>query len=117
MIFFKKLSQFIREVADDQRIPSRDKKILLVFLILIASPIDLIPDWIPLIGLLDDFVILSIVLDYLFNVLDADILMSHYPWSMKSFAPLRRGARMIAVFTPNWVKKKIWSFEADPLKK
>ena len=78
---------------------------------LVLSPIDLIPDWIPIIGIMDDVVIMAIVLDYFFNHLDQDILLSHYPWGMKSFIRMRRAARMVAYFSPNWVKAKIWSFK------
>ena len=81
----KKIIQFIKDVSQDERIPERDKKILLVLVALIISPIDIIPDWIPLIGIIDDLVILAVVLDYLFSVLDRDVLLSHYPFSLKSF--------------------------------
>jgi uncharacterized membrane protein YkvA (DUF1232 family) len=114
MGFFKKLVQFIRNVAEDERIPPRDKKVILTFLALVLSPIDLIPDWIPIIGLLDDLVIIAFVLDYFFNVLDDSILLSHYPWGMKSFTSVRRGAKVIAVLTPQVLKDKIWKYQPAP---
>ena len=67
-------------MAKDERIPDRDKALLVALVALVISPSDLIPDWIPLFGMLDDIVIIAIVLDYLFNRLDQDILLSHYPW-------------------------------------
>ncbi len=69
MNFFNKLKTFITDVANDERIPSRDKKILLMMVALVLSPFDLIPDWIPIIGLLDDLIIISFILDYFFTVL------------------------------------------------
>jgi uncharacterized membrane protein YkvA (DUF1232 family) len=111
MKFFKDLISFIRNVAQDPRIPERDKKVLLVFLALVVSPFDIIPDWIPLFGVLDDAVIVAIILDYLFNHLDQEILLSHYPWGMKSFLRTRRAARFVAVITPSWVKERIWQFK------
>jgi len=82
----KQLIEFIKNVAKDERIPERDKTILLALLALIISPIDFIPDWIPIFGVLDDFVMIALVLDYFFNHIDQVILLSHYPWGMKSFA-------------------------------
>ena len=114
MRFFKDLHEFIRNVANDERIPARDKKLLLAFVALIISPVDLIPDWIPVIGLLDDLIILALVLDYLFNILDNEILLSHYPWGMKSFAAIRRTARLLALLTPGFIKSKIWKYEGSP---
>lgn len=111
MRFLKELIQFIRSVAEDSRIPDRDKKVLLAMLALIISPFDIIPDWIPIIGLLDDLVLMAVVLDYLFNVLDQSILLSHYPWGMKSFIAVRRAARFVAFLTPRFIKERIWKYE------
>jgi len=108
---FKELIAFIRSVANDERIPERDKKILLVFVALIVSPFDIIPDWIPVLGVLDDLILVALILDYFFNILDQEILLSHFPWSLKAFARIRWGARMIALLTPNFIKEKIWKYK------
>jgi uncharacterized membrane protein YkvA (DUF1232 family) len=110
MEYFKKLTQFIKDVANDPRIPEADKTLLLVLVALILSPIDLIPDWIPVIGLLDDLLMLSIILDYFFNHLESSVLLSHYPWGMKSFIRVKKISRSIAFFTPRWIKNKIWKY-------
>lgn len=112
--FLNTLAGFIRAVAEDQRIPSRDKKVILALLALVLSPVDLIPDWIPFFGWLDDFVIIAIVLDYFFEVLDQEIILSHYPWDMKSYVWLRRAARMITRFAPEGFKRWVWKFEGSP---
>lgn len=117
MTFFRKLIDFVKAVANDERIPPRDKRVILALLALILSPIDLIPDWIPLIGVVDDFVIMAIVLDYFFNVLDDQILLSHYPWGMKSFVTVRRIARFVTVLTPPILKNKIWKYEPSVFKR
>lgn len=111
MKYVKELFLFIQNVAKDERIPGADKKIILIILALIISPIDLIPDWIPFIGWLDDLVLLGIVLDYFFNYIEKDLLLSHFPWSLKAFIRLRRGAGIITLFTPSWIKNKIWTYK------
>ena len=113
---FKELVKFIQDVAQDERIPSRDKKTILVCVALVASPIDLIPDWIPVIGWIDDLVLLALVVDYLFRVLDSEILLSHFPWSMKKFVFIRRWARVISSLTPNFVRDYIWQYRPSPYK-
>lgn len=114
MKFFQDLKKFLMDVANDERIPSRDKKVLLAMIALLISPFDIIPDWIPVIGLLDDFIILSFIMDYFFSVLDSNLLLSHYPWGMKSFARLRAIARAMQFFVPNFVKKRLWQYVGDP---
>lgn len=111
--FFSDFSQFLKAVANDERIPQRDKAVLIALIALLASPFDLIPDWIPILGLLDDVVILALVCDYFFNKLDQEILLSHYPWGMKSFIRVRRLARMIAWITPAVVKDKLWKYQGS----
>ena len=112
--FANDLIEFIKKVGADERIPSRDKKVIIALVALVISPFDILPDWIPIIGLIDDIVILAIVLDYLFNVLDQNILLSHYPWGMKSYTWIRRAARTITGLTPTFVKNWVWKYEPDP---
>ncbi len=114
MNFAKSLIEFVKEVARDPKIPSRDKRVILVLLALIISPFDLIPDWIPVYGLLDDFVMIAIVMDYFFNVLDDQMLLSHYPFGMKSFATVRRAGRTLAIFSPSFLMNLIWRYKPLP---
>lgn len=114
MKFFKDIKDFLTNTANDERIPSRDKKIVLALVALIISPLDLIPDWIPIIGLLDDVIVLSVVLDYFFSVLDSRILLSHFPWDMKAFARLRGISRALQFLVPRFLKKKLWTYVGEP---
>jgi uncharacterized membrane protein YkvA (DUF1232 family) len=114
MGFFKDLIQFIKAVANDERIPERDKKVVLAMLALVISPFDIIPDWIPVFGLMDDMVLIALILDYFFNVLDQDILLSHYPWGMKSYVRTQRAARTVAFITPSFIKNRIWKYQPSP---
>ncbi len=115
--FGSQLVGFIKNVANDERIPARDKKVVLALLALVISPMDLIPDWIPIFGVMDDVVMIAVVLDYFFEVLDQEIILSHYPWGMKSYLWLRRASKLITALTPSAVKKHIWKYEPDPYKK
>ncbi len=114
MKFLKDLKDFLFNTAKDPRIPERDKKILLAMIALLISPFDIIPDWIPVFGLLDDLIIVSLILDYFFRVLDRDVLLSHYPWGMKSFVRLKSLTHFTQYFVPRFVKKKLWSYVGSP---
>ncbi len=114
MTFFTKLKTFITDVANDTRIPSKDKKILLAMVALVLSPFDIIPDWIPVFGIIDDVIIISIILDYFFEVLDSQLLLSHFPWNMTRFAQVRRVSRALQIFVPKFIKKKLWSYVGSP---
>ncbi len=107
----KELMQFLKNVSTDPRIPDRDRIVLVALIGLIISPFDIIPDWIPIIGWMDDAVIFAVVLDYFFNHLDQTILLSHYPWGMKSYVRLRKTAQFVAQVTPSAIKGKIWAYK------
>jgi uncharacterized membrane protein YkvA (DUF1232 family) len=63
----------LKRVSTHPRLPRRCK-ILAAFLIMYAvSPIDLIPDFIPVLGQLDDLIILPIGLWILYKMVPADI--------------------------------------------
>jgi uncharacterized membrane protein YkvA (DUF1232 family) len=113
MKFFRDLVQFLKDTANDPRIPQRDKRVLITLLALVASPFDVIPDWIPIFGVLDDVVIIAIICDYFFNKLDLEVLLSHYPWGMNSYIRVRRTARFIALITPSFIKNRIWKYQGS----
>lgn len=112
--FFKDFKQFVTDVSTDPRIPKRDKAIVVALLALIISPVDFIPDWIPVIGQLDDLMMIALVVDYFFSVLDHQVLLSHYPWGMKSFARLRAIAKLLHFLIPKALRKRLWSYVGAP---
>lgn len=112
--FLQQGQDFLRGVATDERIPERDKQVITALLVLIVSPLDLIPDWIPFFGQLDDLIMIAVILDYFFTVLDQEVLLSHWPWDMKAYARLRRFARTVGALSPNFLKKQIWKYVGRP---
>lgn len=114
MKIFSDLKKMWIDFSEDIRIPARDKKILVALMIYLVSPLDLVTDWTPKYGLVDDFFMLAFIMDYLFNVLDSQLMLSHYPWGMKSYARFRSVARTLEFFVPSFIKKKLWLYEGDP---
>lgn len=112
--FYLDLKSFFEGAWQDERLPLQDKKILLALTALIVSPIDFIPDWVPLYGLIDDLICLALISDYLFNVIDQQLLLSHYPWGMKSFARIRRIAGILSTFVPNFIANNLWKYVREP---
>ena len=52
-------SAYFRRIASDPRTPKASKYMLTAALAYLASPIDLIPDFIPIIGHVDDVLVVS----------------------------------------------------------
>ena len=83
----------LRRLATDRRV-SRGRRLLLLALIpYLASPIDLIPDFIPVVGYLDDVVIVAFVLRGVVRGAGPAILEEHWPGTPEDLVSLRRALR------------------------
>lgn len=111
---FRQLQLFISETWMDQRIPKRDKKLIIGILVLLLIRIFFIPDWIPYFGILDVLFLMGVIGDYLFSIVDQSLLLSHYPWGMKSFARIRRIALFLAIFAPSFITDHLWEYTKEP---
>lgn len=109
----KKFIKFFRDVLRDSRVPSRDRTLMIIFLILVISPLDIIPEWIPVFGIIDDFILIAIMLDFLFEYLDRSLVLSYYPFSLKSFNFIRKIASIFTRFAPKALRRKIWKYRPN----
>ena len=79
-----------RRLLADERIPRRRKLALVALLGYLASPIDLVPDFIPVVGQLDDVLAVVLVLRFVLRSADDDLLAEHWPGPPQALALLRR---------------------------
>jgi uncharacterized membrane protein YkvA (DUF1232 family) len=69
----------VRRLRRDPRVPRRAKIALLIAGIWVASPIDLIPEFIPVIGPLDDIVVVALAVRYAGRRVPRDTLLAAWP--------------------------------------
>ena len=69
----------VRRLRRDPRVPRRAKIAVVVAGIWVASPIDLIPEFLPVIGPLDDIVVVALALRYAARQVPRDVLVSAWP--------------------------------------
>jgi uncharacterized membrane protein YkvA (DUF1232 family) len=77
----------LRRVAADPRTPRRARWWLIALAIYVASPIDLIPDFLPGIGQLDELIIVPLVLRKVRRMIPPDVWLEHFPPRIRSTAP------------------------------
>ena len=68
-----------RRLRRDPRVPRRAKIAVLFAGIYVASPIDLLPEFLPVIGPLDDIVVAVLVLRYAARRVPRDVLLEAWP--------------------------------------
>lgn len=108
MVFIRKSLGFAKALSGDPRIPARDKAVLAGMLALLVSPFDIIPDFIPVLGQLDDAMIAILMLDYICNRVPDDVLRDHFPWDPAKLLAWRKRVGFFTGLVPHWAKQKIW---------
>jgi len=68
-----------RHLRKDPRVPGRVKLALGIAALWVISPIDLIPEFLPVIGPLDDVVVVAIALRYALRHVPAEALLEAWP--------------------------------------
>jgi uncharacterized membrane protein YkvA (DUF1232 family) len=69
----------LRRVAADPRTPRRARWWLIGLAIYIASPIDPIPDFLPVIGYLDEIVLVPLILTKIRRMIPDEVWTEHFP--------------------------------------
>jgi uncharacterized membrane protein YkvA (DUF1232 family) len=86
----------VRRLLGDPRVPVASKVLLGLLVVYLASPIDLVPDFIPVVGLLDDAVLLALTLRHLVRRSGPRVVAEHWPGPVRSLNAvlLLSGARV-----------------------
>jgi uncharacterized membrane protein YkvA (DUF1232 family) len=79
-----------RRLIGDDRVPRSRKLLLLALIGYLAMPLDLVPDFIPVAGQLDDAIVVALVLRGLSRAAGPELLREHWPGPEPSLAVLIR---------------------------
>ena len=69
----------VRRLRNDPRVPRRAKVAILLAGLWLLSPIDLLPEFLPVIGPLDDLVVVALALRYAARRLPRELLLEAWP--------------------------------------
>jgi uncharacterized membrane protein YkvA (DUF1232 family) len=85
-----------RRLIGDPRIARRDKLLLAALVGYLSMPLDLVPDFIPVAGQLDDAIIVAVVLRAVLRAAGAELIREHWPGPKRSLDALLRLAGQAA---------------------
>ena len=103
------LVRLMARLVGDPLLPRAAKIALAAAMVYLASPIDLIPDFIPLVGYLDDLLVAALLVDGILNWVDRGLVLKYWPGSPDSLERLARAARMLAVWVPRRLKARLFT--------
>lgn len=101
-----RLLKLVFNLARDPRVPPRSKAILVVLGAYLASPVDLIPDFLPGIGQLDDLAVIAFALDQMLNRVDPTIVREHWEGDEDVLQLVQEILDISTGFMPGWLKKR-----------
>ena len=79
-----------RRLIGDPRTSRRDKLLLAALVGYLSMPLDLVPDFIPVAGQLDDAIIVAVVLRAVLRAAGAELIREHWPGPKRSLDALLR---------------------------
>ncbi len=82
--------RLVRRLAGDKSLPRAVRVRLGLLLVYLASPIDLIPDFVPVLGYADDAIIVTAVLRGVVRRAGLDAVRGNWPGTDEGFAALTR---------------------------
>jgi len=75
-----------RRLLRDERVPRRAKLALVLLLAYLAMPFDLVPDFIPVAGQLDDVILVAIVISFVVRKSGPDLVSELWPGSPRGLS-------------------------------
>jgi uncharacterized membrane protein YkvA (DUF1232 family) len=98
------VGKLVLGLLKDPRVPARHKLVLAGVSAYVLLPFDVVPDWIPGLGQVDDLMLLAQALDLLLNRIPEDVVAEHWDGSPETLALIRKSLSGATMFVPSWLK-------------
>jgi len=108
LLALPRLGRMLISLAADRDVPTAVKVILAALAVYLVSPVDIIPDFIPWVGYLDDLILAAVVVDGVLNFVDRPLVLRYWPGSADSLERVAAVARRLARWVPNRIKARIF---------
>lgn len=104
------LAKLVARLSRDPRVPVRARRLAGALAVYAALPIDLAPDWIPLVGLADDLLALAVAVTVLVDSSPPDVVAEHWDGTPETLGRVLVGAALVMDFMParmRWVIRRL----------
>lgn len=101
------LGKLLFRLARDPRVPKRNKILFGLIGAYLVVPLDVIPDWLPGIGQLDDIALAIVALDAMLNHVDRDVLQEHWDGEGDVLETIQSVLSTATTFVPERIKRRL----------
>ncbi|MFN2587955.1 MAG: YkvA family protein [Actinomycetota bacterium] len=108
-LLLPRLVRLLWRLSRDPRVPARAKATLFIIAGYLLSPIDVVPDFVPGIGQLDDIVVVAFALDQMLNRVPDEVVRDHWDGDEDVLEVVRQVLDIATAYVPGWLKKRFSS--------
>jgi len=102
-----KFLKLLINLLKDPRVSTTDKAILGATVAYLLDPVDLVPDWIPFVGLVDDVYLVALALLRLLLRTNQQVLSDHWTGKEDMIPFLKKAANLAMIFLPVRIRQAI----------
>jgi uncharacterized membrane protein YkvA (DUF1232 family) len=89
LLLVPNLAKLLYRLLRDKRVPRKRRLAMTVVGVYVASPIDIVPDFIPVLGSVDDLLVLAFAIDYLLRASPQEAVEEHWDGSQDGLELVR----------------------------
>lgn len=98
------LLRLVYNLFTDARVPVLDKALFATVIAYVIAPFDLLPDWLGMFGLTDDFYLVGLTLSRLLRSASPDLLLEHWRGSPKALGYIIESIEEVGARLPAGVR-------------
>lgn len=102
------LGKLLFRLARDPRVPRRNKLIFAGVALYLLVPFDVIPDFLPGIGHIDDIVLVALALDAIVNRTPKEIIEEHWEGDEEVLSTIQEILQLATTFVPTRIKDHLF---------
>ena len=100
VLLLPRLARLLYRLMRDPRVPGTEKALVAAVLAYVATPIDIVPDFIPLAGQVDDLLAVALVLLHLISSAGEELVREHWTGPPDLIPWIHTTARLSRIFLP-----------------
>jgi uncharacterized membrane protein YkvA (DUF1232 family) len=108
LLLVPNLAKLLYRLLSDPRVPRKRRLVMVVAGVYVASPVDLIPDAIPVFGSIDDLLVLAFAIDYLLRLSPPELVEEYWDGSEDGLTLVRGIAAWGVELIPGRLRRLIF---------